>query len=81
MFISVCRSGFIALTSEYLMCLSSGRGCTVIPSAPNFSQSTAAFSTSGILPPLEFLRVAILFMFTLSLVMAFYVLTVGKNTK
>ncbi len=58
----------MALTSEYLMCLSSGLGCTVMPSAPNLSQSTAAFSTSGIFPPRALRIVAILLMFTLSLV-------------
>ena len=67
---SVEMAGLMALTSEYLICLSSGLGWTVIPSAPNFSQSVAAFSTSGMFPPLEFLRVAILFMLTLSFVMS-----------
>src|SRR5690606_34935778 len=55
-------------TSEYLMCLSSGLGCTVMPSAPNCWQSMAAFITSGLLPPLLFLRVAILFILTESFV-------------
>ena len=39
-----------------------------MPSAPNLSQSVAAFATLGILPPRAFLTVAILFMLTLSLV-------------
>ena len=65
---SVVTVGLMALTSEYLMCLSSGLGCTVMPSAPNLSQSTAAFSTSGIFPPRALRIVAILLMFTLSLV-------------
>ncbi len=68
---SVVIRGLISLTSAYLICLSSGRGWTVMPSAPNFSQFTAASATSGILPPLAFLTVAILFMLTLSLVMRF----------
>ena len=50
------------------MCLSSGRGCTVIPSAPNCSQLTAASKTLGILPPLALRIVAILLMFTLNFV-------------
>ena len=70
---SVLMRGRISLTSAYLMCLSSGLGCTVIPSAPNSSQSEAAFVTSGIFPPLAFLMVAILFILTLSLVMAMFV--------
>ena len=67
---SVVTRGRISLTSEYLMCLSSGLGWTVMPSAPNFSQSSAALVTSGMFPPRALRRVAILFMFTLSLVMA-----------
>lgn len=35
---SVVTRGLMSLTSWYLMCLSSGRGCTVMPCAPNFSQ-------------------------------------------
>ena len=69
MFISTSRSGLMALTSEYLICLSSGRGCTVIPSAPKFTQSRAAFSTSGMFPPLALRRVANLLILTLNLVM------------
>jgi hypothetical protein len=68
---SVVIKGRISLTSEYLICLSSGLGCTVIPSAPNLSQSIAALATFGMLPPLAFLIVAILFMLTLSLVISF----------
>ena len=65
---SVVSTGFNALTSEYLICLSSGLGCTVMPSAPKRSQSKAALITSGMFPPREFRNVAILFIFTLSLV-------------
>src|SRR5262245_5452511 len=50
------------------MCLSSGRGCTVTPSAPKRCASMAAFTTSGLLPPRLFLSVANLLMFTESLV-------------
>ncbi|MCL3780455.1 CBS domain-containing protein [Prolixibacteraceae bacterium JC049] len=39
-----------------------------MPCPPNFSQSIALCKTLGIFPPLEFLNVAILFIFTLSLV-------------
>ena len=67
---STLMRGLISLTSLYLICLSSGLGWTVIPSAPNLSQSQAAFSTSGRFPPLELRSVAILLMFTLSLVIA-----------
>ena len=55
------------------MCLSSGLGWTVIPSAPKSSQFIAALFTFGILPPLAFLRVAILFILTLSLVIIIFV--------
>ena len=47
---------------------SSGRGCTVMPWAPNFSQSAATLSRSGTLPPRAFRRVATLLMFTLNFV-------------
>ena len=67
---SVVIRGRISLTSAYLICHSSGLGWTVIPSAPNFSQFMADRVTSGILPPLAFLMVAILFMLTLSLVIS-----------
>ena len=75
---SVVINGLSSLTSEYRMCLSSGLGCTVIPSAPNLSQSFAAFSRSGMLPPLAFRMVAILFMLTLSLVISFCLIEVTK---
>ena len=65
---SVVMKGLISLTSLYLMCLSSGLGWTVIPWAPNFWQSMATCSTFGIFPPRAFLNVAILFIFTLNLV-------------
>ena len=58
----------ISLTSLYLMCLSSGLGCTVIPSAPNRWISIAALTTSGLFPPRELRSVAILLMFTESFV-------------
>jgi hypothetical protein len=48
------------------MCLSSGRGWTVIPSAPNCWHFTAASVTLGMVPPLLFRSVAILFIFTLN---------------
>src|SRR5438445_4943778 len=51
------------------MCRSSGRGCTVTPSAPNNCASMAALTTSGLSPPLLFLRVANLLIFTDSFVM------------
>jgi hypothetical protein len=75
---SVVIRGRISRTSAYLMCLSSGLGCTVIPSAPNLSQFTAASATSGILPPRAFLIVAILLMLMLSLVMCRYLFSVAK---
>ena len=68
MFSSVFIKGFIALTSAYLICLSSGLGCTVMPSAPKASQSRAAFSTSGLFPPRALRRVANLLILTLNLV-------------
>ena len=48
--------------------VASGRGCTVIPCAPKRSQSSAARTTSGRLPPRELRTTAILLMFTLSFV-------------
>lgn len=47
---------------------SSGRGCTVTPSAPKRCTSMAAFTISGLLPPRLFLSVANLLMLTESLV-------------
>jgi hypothetical protein len=41
-----------------------------MPSAPNFSQSMAAFVTSGILPPLALRIVAILLILMLSFVIS-----------
>src|SRR6218665_1721018 len=51
---------FIASTSARRICRSSGRGCTVTPSAPKRSQSMATRATSGLLPPRELRRVAAL---------------------
>ena len=65
---SVVICGLIALTSAYLMCRSSGLGCTVMPSAPNISQSAATLRTSGWLPPRALRSVATLLMLTLNLV-------------
>src|SRR6476661_9562952 len=50
------------------MCRSSGRGCTVIPSAPKRCASTAAFTTSGLLPPRLLRSVASLLILTESFV-------------
>jgi len=55
--------------SEYLTCLSSGRGCTVMPSAPNSSQSIANFTKSGRLAPRELRINATLLIFTLNFVL------------
>src|SRR6185312_8536747 len=55
------------------MCLSSGRGCTVIPSAPKVMMSFAVLIRSGLLPPRELRSVAILLMFTDNFVMALFV--------
>ncbi len=66
MFSSVFTSERSAYTSLRRMCRSSGRGCIVMPSAPNRSQSVANCSTSGRLPPRALRRVATLFIFTLS---------------
>ena len=65
---SVVISGLISRTSLYLICLSSGRGWTVIPSAPKSWQFMAAFNTFGTFPPRAFLRVAILLILTLNFV-------------
>src|ERR1700722_6185425 len=66
---SVVMMSLIAYTSAYRICLSSGRGCTVTPSAPKRCASTAALTTSGLLPPRLLRRVANLLMLTESLVM------------
>src|SRR6185312_17352104 len=55
------------------MCLSSGRGCTVIPSAPKVMMSLAVLIRSGLLPPRELRSVAILLIFTDNFVMALIV--------
>ena len=57
---------FIILALEpvsytHLICLSSGRGCTVMPSAPKSSQSSATFTTFGTSPPRALRSVATLF--------------------
>ena len=76
---SVVNTFLKSYTSAYLMCLSSGRGCTVMPSAPNRSMFNAVFITSGLLPPLEFRSVAILLMFTDNFVMCRCVSNNFKN--
>ena len=65
---SVVTIFFSLKTSSYRICLSSGRGWTVMPWAPKRSQSLATCIRSGLLPPRELRRVAILLMLTDSLV-------------
>ena len=69
-FSSVVTIDFSWYTSSLRICRSSGRGCTVMPCAPNNSQSTAKRCTSGRLPPRALRSVATLLIFTLSFVMS-----------
>ncbi len=63
---SVEMAGASSRTSARLIWRSSGRGCTVIPSAPKDSMSRAVASTFGLSSPRAFRRVAILLILTLS---------------